>query len=154
MKSKISRKNRFQKSKKIGSGPEYPNIPDIENQLDNVRYEVLPDIENQLYNEKYKKRINYKNTDKEKYLNRNIDKPKNVVEIVPIQKETSIEPLVQTDISTLPSVPRIDLGDSGYGIYDTQFYGGITKKRRRNRTKNRTAKRNRSRKRNRTTKKK
>ena len=133
MKSKASRKNRFKKTK-FGSGPDdYQNRPDIENQYDNVRYETSPDIENQLNKDTYENRDVYINTDIEKY--KDIDKPKNVIEYVPLQKETFIEPLDEDIEINIPSDERIDLGNSGYGVYDKQFYGGITKKRRGRRVK-------------------
>ena len=138
MKIKNSRKNRFNKFK-IGSGPEYSTIPDIENQLDNVRYENLPDIENQLVSykkedkeNKESKQSNENKEDKLNDLSPDIDKPKNVVEYVPLQKETIIEPVEEDIEINIPSDEMIDLGNSGYGIYDKQFYGGITKKIRRN----------------------
>jgi len=134
MKIKNSKKNRFNKFK-IGSGPEYSSIPDIENQLDNVRYENLPDIENQLVSYKKDDIENKESNNKEEKLNDfspDIDKPKNVVEYVPLQKETIIVPLEEDIEINIPSDDMIDLGNSGYGIYDKQFYGGITKKIRRN----------------------
>jgi hypothetical protein len=126
IKSKVSRKNRCKKTK-IGAGPEYKNIPDIENQLNNVRYETVPDIENQLNKDIYENRDIYKNENIDKNID--IDKPKNIVEYVPLQKETSIEPMEEDIEWNIPSDERIDLEDSGYGVYDTQFYGGISKKR-------------------------
>ena len=125
MKLKVSQKKRYKK----GSGPDYQNTPDIENQLENVLYEYTPDIENQLNKETNVNIEKYKDTDTD------IDKPKNVVEYVGEQKESFIKPIEQDVELNLPSDKRIDLGDSGYGIYDTQFYGGITKKRRRRRSK-------------------
>ena len=128
MKSKVSRKNRFKKSK-IGSGhDDYQNTHDIENQLSNIKYESLPDIENQLNNDIYENKDSLKNENIDKNID--IDKSKNVVEYVPLQKETFIEPLDEDIESNIPSDEKIDLGDSGYGIYDKQFYGGISKKRR------------------------
>jgi hypothetical protein len=136
MKSKVSRKNTFKKLK-IGSGhDEYQNSSDIENQYDNVRYENIPDIENQLNNDIYENMDIYKNeninndinSDIDYNINYNIDKPKNIVEYVPLQKETFIEPLEQDIESNNPSDEKIDLGNSGYGIYDKQFYGGISNK--------------------------
>ena len=130
-----SRKNRFKKSKK-GAGPDYKDRHDIENQLDNVKYENTPDIENQLNKET--------NVTIEKYTNTNadtdidIDKPKNIIEYVPEQKETSIQPIEEDVELNIPSDKRVDLGNSGYGIYDTQFYGGATKKRIPKRMKNKS----------------
>jgi hypothetical protein len=129
MKYKFTRKNRLKKFK-IGSGyhDEFYNNNDIENQLENVRYEVTPDIENQIHNKNYisKNKDKFiKNLDKVKFID--IDKPKNVLEIVPVQKESFIEPMENDIEINIPSDDRIDLGNSGYGIYDNQFYGGITK---------------------------
>ena len=128
MKSKVSRKNRFKKSK-IGSGYEYLNSPDIENQFDNVRYENIPDIENQLNEDTYES-IDNVSDDNDSDNNMDIDKPKNIIEYVPLQKETSIEPIEEDIESNIPSDTSIDLGESGYGVYDKQFYGGLTRKRR------------------------
>jgi len=129
MKFKKSRKNLLKKSKK-GAGPEYEYTPDIENQLDNVKYENTPDIENQLNKETNVNIEKFTDTNTETNTETDIDKPKNIVEYVPEQKETSIQPIEQDVELNIPSDKRFDLGDSGYGIYDTQFYGGITKKRR------------------------
>jgi hypothetical protein len=137
MKSKVSRKNTFKKSK-IGSGYEYLNSPDIENQLDNVRYENIPDIENQLNEDNYENIDNGSSDDN--YSNSDIDKPKNIIEYVPLQKETSIEPIDEDIESNIPSDTSIDLGESGYGVYDKQFYGGITRKKKRNTSKRNTSK--------------
>ena len=145
MKSKVSRKNRFKKSK-IGSGYEYLNSPDVENQLDNVRYENIPDIENQLNEDTYENIDKYQNmdtNDNDSDSDNNIDKPKNIIEYVPLQKETSIEPIEEDIESNIPSDTNIDLGESGYGVYDKQFYGGITSKRNTKRnTKRNKSKRN------------
>jgi hypothetical protein len=127
MKSKASRKKRSKK----GSGPDYIHTPDIENQLENLQYEHTPDIENQLNEETNADIKTYKDTDTD------IDKPKNIVEYIPEQRETFVKPIEQDVEFNIPGDPRIDLGDSGYGVYDTQFYGGISKKRRRGR-KNKT----------------
>jgi hypothetical protein len=125
MKSKVSRKN------KKGAGPEYQNSPpDIENQLENARYEYTPDIENQLNKETTVSTDTY-------ITDTDIDKPKNIVEYVPEQSKTFVEPIEQDVEINIPSNKRIDLGDSGYGVFDDQFYGGRTKKRRRGR-KNKT----------------
>jgi len=144
MKLKKSRKNRLKKSKK-GAGPQYEdeNTHDIENQLDNVKYENTPDIENQLNKETNVNLENYKFTDTNDDTDIDIDKPKNIVEYVPEQKETSIQPIEEDIELNIPSDKRIDLGDSGYGVYDTQFYGGTTKKRKeiKKRPKRRTLKR-------------
>ena len=135
MKLKKTRKNKLKKSKK-GAGPQYQDTPDIENQLDNVKYENTPDIENQLNKET---NVNIdKYTDTNVDIDIDIDKPKNIVEYVPEQKETSIQPIEEDVELNIPSDKRIDLGDSGYGIYDTQFYGGTTKKRIPKRKKNKS----------------
>lgn len=134
MRSKVSRKNRNKK----GFGPYNVSTADIENQLENVPYEFTPDIENQLNKETNVSR------ETNKYTDTDIDKPKNIIEYVPEQKETFIEPIEQDVELNIPSDKRFDLGDSGYGIYDTQFYGGFSKKRRRR--KNKTTKRKRSKK--------
>lgn len=126
MKLKKSRKN---KSKK-GGVSYYDNNPDIENQLDNVKYENTPDIENQLNKETVVNIEKYQDTNSFINTDIDIDKPKNIVEYVAEQKETSIEPIEQDIELNIPTDKRVDLGDSGYGIYDTQFYGGITKKKR------------------------
>jgi len=135
MKFKKSRKNRLKKSKK-GAGLQYEDTPDIENQLDNVKYENTPDIENQLNKETNVNIDKYTDTTVDPDID--IDKPKNIVEYVPEQKETSIQPIEEDIELNIPSDKRIDLGDSGYGIYDTQFYGGSTKKRIPKRMKNKS----------------
>jgi hypothetical protein len=120
MKSKVSRKNkRFSKRSKHGSGPE---VPDIENQLHNVST-----VDN-----KYMIPHEKENVKKEEEEDNDIDKPKNVVEFIPKQKKTSIEPMDEDIESNIPSDENFDVGD--YGVYDTQFYGGI-KKTRRNKSK-------------------
>ena len=125
MKSKVSRKNTHRSKRgKVGSGPE---IPDIENQLHN--------IDNKYIDNKY---IDNKYIDKEKDEEEDIDKPKNVVEYVPLQKETSIEPIDEDIESNIPSDENFDIGD--YGEYDRQFYGGITKKRRTKKNKSKKVK--------------
>jgi hypothetical protein len=136
MKSKASRKKRSKK----GSGPDYKYTPDIENQLENLQYEYTPDIENQLNKETNVNIETYKDID----ADMDIDKPKNIVEYVPEQRETYVNPIEQDVELNIPGDKSIDLGDSGYGVYDTQFYGGISKKRRRGR-KNKTRKNKKSR---------
>jgi hypothetical protein len=122
MKSKVSRKSkRFSKRSKLGSGPE---VPDIENQLHNVS---TVDNKYMIPNEKDKEIVK-----KEAEEDNEIDKPKNVVEFIPKQKKTSIEPMDEDIESNIPSDENFDVGD--YGVYDTQFYGGI-KKTRRNKSK-------------------
>jgi hypothetical protein len=130
MKSKASSKKRSKK----GSGPDYQYTPDIENQLETLKYGYTSDIENQLNKEPNINIETYKDTDTD------IDKPKNIVEYVPEQRETFVQPIEQDVELNIPGDTSIDLGDSGYGVYDTQFYGGITKKRRRGR-KNKTKRR-------------
>jgi hypothetical protein len=123
MKSKVSRKNkRFSKRSKHGSGPE---VPDIENQLHNVS---TVDNKYMIPYEKEKEDVKKE----EGALDEDIDKPKNVVEFIPKQKKTSIEPMDEDIESNIPSDENFDVGD--YGVYDTQFYGGI-KKTRRNKSK-------------------
>jgi len=136
MRQKVSKKNRLRKYKK-GAGPEHQNTPDIENQLDNVKYENASDIENQMNKNVKNQKINIENMNIDEAEDINIDKPKGVVEYVSQQKETSIEPVNQDVELNIPSDPKIDLGDSGYGVYDRQFYGGIKRKRK---SKNKTSK--------------
>ena len=147
MKLKKTRKNRFKKSKK-GAGPDYENTPDIENQLDNVKYENTSDIENQLNKETNVNIENYEDTNS--FVNTDIDEPKNIVEYVAEQKETSIEPIEEDIELNIPSDKSVDLGDSGYGIYDKQFYGGITKKRRRRKNKTKRKKQTKKKRKNKT----
>jgi len=124
MKSKVSRKSkRFSKRSKLGSGPE---VPDIENQLHNVS---TVDNKYMIPNEKDKEIVKKEEEEEE---DNEIDKPKNVVEFIPKQKKTSIEPMDEDIESNIPSDENFDVGD--YGVYDTQFYGGI-KKTRRNKSK-------------------
>jgi len=133
MKSKVSRKNMHNSKRgKVGSGPE---IPDIENQLHNIST-----IDNKYIDNKYidNKEIKGIDNEEEEEEEEDIDKPKNVVEYVPQQKETSIEPIDEDIESNIPSDENFDLGD--YGEYDRQFYGGITKKRRAKKNKSKKVK--------------